>query len=178
MNAGRGVPGARLTAASKRPVIGSPDSVVVGTPAALAVMVAFPSERTKKSTSEPAAVRAKLVRSIVSAVASTPLNTFPVTEKTLVWSVLTPEPPTLGPSMRTKLVPNGLPVIVWLVAGTPINPAGGAGAVASHARNGPALVVGSTLEKLHAGGTRPQPWSSVKLIVPVADATKVLTPNG
>ena len=32
---------------------------------------------------------------------------------------------------------------------------------------------------LHAGGAgTPQPWSAVKLIVPVADATKVLTPNG
>src|SRR5215470_13179013 len=178
MNAGRETP-ARLTAALKRPTCGSLDSVVVGKPAALAVMVALPAEWAKRSISElPAAVRVKLVRSIDSGVARTPLNAFPVTEKRLVWTVLTPGPPTLGPSMRMILVPNGLPVTGWSTAGSPINPVGGDGAVASHLRNGPALVVGSTLAKLHAGGTAPQPWSSVKLIVPLVEATKVLTPNG
>src|SRR5690349_9428900 len=96
----------------------------------------------------------------------------------LVWIVFTPGPPTFGPTMRRKLVPNGLPVMAWSTLASPTNPAGGAGAVASHRRNGPTLLVGSTLAKLHAGGTAPQPWSSVKLIVPVAEATKVFTPYG
>src|SRR5437879_13926704 len=61
-----------------------------------------------------------------------------------------------------------------------MNPAVGAGGVAgSHVRNGPALVVGRTLVKLQGSGVpRGHPWSTVKLIVPVAVATNDWTPNG
>src|SRR5213596_4041289 len=59
---------------------------------------------------------------------------FPITENRLVWMVLTPGPPTLGPSMRKKLLPKGLPVMPWRIAGSPMKPTGGAGAVASHLR--------------------------------------------
>src|SRR5437867_7099726 len=64
---------------------------------------------------------------------------FPVSENRLVWIVLTPGPPTSGPSIRKKLLPKGLPVMPWRIAGSPMKPAGGAGAVASHLRNGPTL---------------------------------------
>src|SRR5215510_11382689 len=90
----------------------------------------------------------------------------------------TPVPPILGPSMRTKLVPRGLPMMVWSIAGSPMNPAGGGDSAGSHWRNGPMLDAVRTLAKLHAGGTRPQPRFSVKLIVPVSDAVNVLTPYG
>src|SRR2546425_51545 len=61
-----------------------------------------------------------------------------------------------------------------------MNPGVGAGGVAgSHVRNGPALVVGRTLLKLQGRGVpRGHPWSTVKLIVPVAEATNDWTPNG
>ena len=61
-----------------------------------------------------------------------------------------------------------------------MNPAVGAGGVAgSHVRNGPALVVGRTLVKLQGSGVpRGHPWSTVKLIVPVAVATNDWAPNG
>ena len=75
-------------------------------------------------------------------------------------------------------MPNGLPVIECVTLASPIYPAGGAGAVASHLRNGPTLVDGNTLAKLQAGGVTPQPWSSVTLMVPVAEATNAFTPNG
>src|SRR5438093_13047391 len=57
---------------------------------------------------------------------------FPVSENRLVWIVLTPGPPTSGPSRRKKLLPKGLPVMGWRIAGSPMKPAGGAGAVAAH----------------------------------------------
>src|SRR3989442_9925386 len=61
-----------------------------------------------------------------------------------------------------------------------MNPGVGAGGVAgSHVRNGPALVVGRTWLKLRGRGVpRGHPWSTVKLIVPVAEATNDWTPNG
>src|SRR5947207_15576128 len=49
---------------------------------------------------------------------------FPITENRLVWMVLTPGPPTLGPSMRKKLLPKGLPVVGWRIAGSTRNPTG------------------------------------------------------
>src|SRR5262252_4980101 len=86
---------------------------------------------------------------------------------------LTPVPPILGPSMRKKLVPRGLPVMAWLIAGSPMNPAGGptggGDLNVSHVRNGP------TLDDVR---TRPKPSLLVKLIVPVSDAMNVLTPYG
>ena len=39
-------------------------------------------------------------------------NIFPIFKNTLVWTMLTPGPPTLGPVMRKKLLPKGLPVTV------------------------------------------------------------------
>src|SRR5262245_5645332 len=101
-------------------------------------------------------------------------------EKLLVSTMLTPGPPTLGPSMRKKFVPKGLPVIVWGIAPLPMNPGIGAGGVAgSHGRNGPTFVVGTTLAKSQGSGApRKHPWSSVKLMVPTPSATNDLTPNG
>lgn len=37
---------------------------------------------------------------------------LPCTEKRVVWMVLTPVPPTLGPAMRKKFVLKGLPITV------------------------------------------------------------------
>src|SRR2546427_3203808 len=96
---------------------------------------------------------------------------------------LTPGPPTLGPVTRKKLLPAGLPVMEWAMRPSPMNPGVASGATAgSHVRNGPAFVVGRTLAKIQGGGTAPgvgmQPWSTVELIVPVADATNDLVPNG
>src|SRR5207253_366559 len=102
-------------------------------------------------------------------------NLFNVTGKRLVSTVLTPGPPTLGPLRRKKLVLKGLPVMRWAIAGWPMNPAGGAD-VASHLTNGPTFVLVRRLAKLQ-GGAR-HPWSLVKLIVPVAVATKDWVPYG
>src|SRR5215510_10390931 len=100
---------------------------------------------------------------------------LPVIEKRLVSTTLTPCPPTLGPERRKKLVPKGLPMIPWSIAGWPMKPAGGAD-VASHCRNGPTLAWARARSKGHAGGVAPHPRSSVKLIVPVAAATKLRVP--
>src|SRR2546423_1628644 len=55
-----------------------------------------------------------------------------------VWMLLTPGPPTFGPSTWKTLVPKGLPVTRWGTAKLPMNPAGGAGATAgSQVRKGP-----------------------------------------
>src|SRR5262245_27575333 len=55
----------------------------------------------------------------------------PMTEKRFVTTPWTGSP---GPATRKKFVPQGLPVTVWSTAGSPTNPAGAAGAVASHTR--------------------------------------------
>src|SRR5262249_29441211 len=83
-------------------------------------------------------------------------------------------------SMRKMFVWNGLPMIVWGIPGSPMNPAGGSGADAgSHVRNGPAAVVGRTLAKLHGRGVPSgHPSSTVKLIDPAASATNDWTPTG
>src|SRR2546427_12281400 len=96
---------------------------------------------------------------------------------------LTPGPPTSGPVTRKMLVFVGLPMMEWLMRPSPMNPGVGRGATAgSHTRNGPAFVVGRTLEKIQGGGTAPgvgtHPWASVKLTAPVASAAIDLTPNG
>ena len=103
---------------------------------------------------------------------------FPISENTLVWTTLTPGPPTSGPEIWKRLFPKGLPVMVWSIAGSPMKPAGGAGAAASHVRNGPTLGWRSAREKSQAGGAAPHPRSSVKLIAPAASATKARLPSG
>src|SRR2546426_52220 len=100
---------------------------------------------------------------------------LPVMLKRLVSRTLTPGPPTLGPLRRKKLVPKGLPVMPWAIAGWPMNPAGGAD-VASHLTNGPTLVLVRRLAKLQ--GAARHPWSLVKLMVPVPAATKDWVPYG
>src|SRR5262249_16883656 len=91
---------------------------------------------------------------------------------------LTPVPPILGPSMRTKLVPRGLPMMVWSIAGAPINPAGGGDSAGSHWRKGPMLEAVRRLAELHAGGTRRHPAWTGRLVVPVSHATNGWTPYG
>src|SRR5439155_20315168 len=54
---------------------------------------------------------------------------FPRTDQRFV---STPPGGSPGPSTRKKFVPHGLPVIGCSTAGSPMNPAGGAGGVASH----------------------------------------------
>src|SRR5215471_540532 len=179
MVVGRAAPGASTMRAPARPVAGSVVSVVFGIPVPVAISVAFPTVWAKRSISEPAAaVREKLVLSTVNGVGAVAVEVWPVIVKRLIWIVSRLPPPAFGPSRRTKLLPVGLPVTVCGVAASPMKPGGGAGAVASHFRNGPTLVDGRTLPKLQAGGAIVQPWSSVKLIVPSAAATNVFTPNG
>src|SRR6266446_1252350 len=101
---------------------------------------------------------------------------FPVTLKRLVWTVLRPGPPTLGPLRLKKLVPS--PTIACGMAGWPMYPAGGTDAAGSHWRNGPMLVLARASVKSQAGGAARQPWLFVKLIVPAADATNVWLPKG
>src|SRR5215467_8804665 len=151
--------------------------MVLGIPVPVATTVALPAVWTNRLISEPpAAVREKLVRSTVSAAGVAGTKILPMTVKRSVWIVLTPGPPTFGPSTRKILLPVGLPVILCRVTPSPMKPAGGAGAVESHLRNGPTLVVVRTSEKSQGGGTAGQPWSSVELIVPSASATNVCPP--
>src|SRR5215472_16495687 len=179
MVVGRAAPGASTIRAPARPVAGSVVSVVFGIPVPVAISVPFPTVWAKRSISEPpATVREKLVLSTVSGVGEEAVEIWLMTVKRSIWIVSLLLPPTFGPSRRAKLVPNGLPVILCGVTPSPMKPAGGAGAVASHFRNGPTLVDVRTVPKLQAGGAMVQPWSSVKLIVASAAATNVFTPNG
>src|SRR5262249_32767340 len=179
MVGGREAPGASTAREPTRPVAGSFVSVVVGIPVPVALTVPFPTLWARRSISDPAAaVREKLVLSTVSGVGPAAVEVLPMTVKRSVWIVLRLRPPAFGPSRRAILFPNGLPVILCGVWPSPMKPAGGAGAVASHFRNGPTLVDGRTTPKSQAGGATVQPWSSVKLIVPSAAATNVFTPNG
>src|SRR5881392_1529518 len=103
--------------------------------------------------------------------------------------VSTPPAGSPGPSTRKKFVPHGLPVIVCSTAGSPMNPAGGAGAVASHwsqlliQENGARGVV-KALNPVgdaapQVGGTERR-QSSVKLMLrrPGPAACKTWTPKG
>src|SRR5437867_6808117 len=137
-------------------------TVPVGTPVAGATGRTVAVSVTACPTVEGLGVEARVV------VVAGRTKIFPITEKRLVWTTLTPGPPTLGPWMRKKLVPKGLPVIAWSTAGSPMNPAGGAGAVASHLTNGPMLGWARASVKSQAGGVARHPRSSVKLMVPAA----------
>src|SRR3989442_15835410 len=98
----------------------------------------------------------------------------------LVSTTLTPGPPTLGPWIRKTLVWKGLPMMVWVIRPSPMNPAVGSGGTAgAHVRNGPALLVGRTLGKSQ-GRTGPcgDPPSMGKLIVPPAEPTNDWAPTG
>src|SRR5439155_1630135 len=111
---------------------------------------------------------------------------FPRTDQRFV---STPPGGSPGPSTRKKFVPHGLPVIVCNTAGSPMNPAGGAGGVASHwsqvltKENGASGVVkalnpvGDAAPQV-AGTERRQ--SSVKLMLrrPGPAACRTWTPKG
>src|SRR5262249_10326031 len=97
---------------------------------------------------------------------------LPVIENRFVSTTLTPGPPTSGPERRKKLVPNGLTMTAWAIAGWPMKPAGGTDTAGSHLRNGPMFGWTRASVKSHAGGVAPQPTSLVKLIVLAVVATK------
>src|SRR5207249_403693 len=108
---------------------------------------------------------------------------FPRTDQRFV---STPPGGSPGPSTRKKFVPHGLPVTVCNTAGSPMNPAGGAGSVASHTsqlliqENGASGVVKALSPAGPQVGGFERRQSSVKLMLrrPATAAVKVCTPKG
>src|SRR5207249_3746730 len=95
----------------------------------------------------------------------------------LNWSVCCPPAGKPGPSIRTKFVPQVLPMTVWFAAGLPTRPGSGAGA--SAVRNGPTrpAVIGGV--KAAAGPAAPtgmRGLSWVKFTVPRLSACSTSTP--
>src|SRR5205085_12105677 len=100
-----------------------------------------------------------------------------------VWMLLTPGPPTSGPSTWKKLVAKGLPVTRWGTEKLPMNPAGGASTavpkvsqVRKRSRMG--LFKARVTSQATPTTLGPQPTSVVVLMLrrPLVCATNVTTP--
>src|SRR5439155_18735358 len=103
-----------------------------------------------------------------------PTSRTPLPQTSSFWPVMTKRgvctPPTgrSGPSTRKKLVPHGLPVMVWGVSASPMKPAGGA---VSHVRKdgptGPASASENAVGRSEIGTA---PTVTVSLMTPRASA--------
>ena len=111
-----------------------------------------------------------------------PTSRTPLAQTLIVWPVMANKfvctPPTgrPGPVTWTKLVPQGLPVMVWGVSPSPMKPAGGA---VSHVRKveptGPLSASENAVGRSEIGIA---PTVTVSLITPRASAVSVFTPYG
>src|SRR5262245_54513473 len=120
--------------------------------------------------------------SVLPSSQSSPASRIPLPQTSIVWPVMTKRGvctrPTgrPGPSTWKKLVPQGLPVMVWGVRASPMKPGGGGvSQVRKVEPTGPASASENAVGTTEIGTA---PTVTVSLITPKTSAVSVFTPYG